>query len=400
MLLSLSYDTGRHGVVIMTQTPIRASNLQRAYLCPPSVWREQGIPNVGSSPDASEGTKLHAAIVRALTLGDYSGLSEEQIGVVKWCVRYANNVVAQYPKQIRLLEKPIPVLDRNGESILSEREITPDFVVLVPELSLGIVIDWKTGRNAYPFPAMRDLQLLTYALAVHHFYKVNIVHAHRFHPRVWDETQSSSVQYGHDEGEWDAVEDKLKKIIARSTPTAKAKAGATQCNYCKAKICCPECQEWSDPVGGDVVDVTVSLNESTRDQIALVLATKERINLLKKRYEQAESLAKALAQKGEPIVSADGTGRWVLKEGGGSREIKNAAAARFALAEYIPVEAFAKACAVKVGELEKVFRIATGLKGKNASEKLNEILGGLVEFKPNAPSLVFEAVNSATESAA
>ncbi|MCL5734704.1 MAG: hypothetical protein M1274_03800 [Actinobacteria bacterium] len=101
-------------VVEIKQYPLRASNLQRAWLCPPSIWREAEMPEMEAGAAAEEGRMLHTAVVRAWKRGDYTGLDDEQRGAVVACVRFLNEKAANALQDLIFCEQTIPVLDSDG----------------------------------------------------------------------------------------------------------------------------------------------------------------------------------------------------------------------------------------------------------------------------------------------
>ena len=239
---------------IITIRPHRASTMQRAWLCPPAPWRETLMPEMDAGPAAEEGTLLHAAVPRAYRFGDFSGLDEDQRWAMTHCVRLLERLAADVPPACILFEESIEVLDRRLLPIL-DREVRPDVVIFRPG-GLAIVIDWKFGRSVPQFDAGRDLQLLTYAVAVRNgFEGVDRVHVYRFHPRLWDEHRESCVAYEprpldndrNADSFWTGRENVLKRIVAESTPDAPAAPGHAQCLYCKAKLVCKEFARWAEP---------------------------------------------------------------------------------------------------------------------------------------------------------
>ncbi|MCE5229040.1 PD-(D/E)XK nuclease family protein [bacterium] len=373
-------------VVEIKQNPLRASNLQRAWLCPPSVWRESEMPEMEAGAAAEEGRMLHAAVVRAWKRGDFTGLDDEQRGAVAGCVRFLNEKAEGALQDLIILEQTIPVLDSDSQPLV-EREVTPDVVILRGG-GLALVIDWKTGRGAPQFDAGHDLQLLTYAIAVRNHYtsaKITRVHVFRFHPRLWDENRETSVSYGGSDDDWHQREGILSEIILQSQPDANAVPGAAQCQYCKAKMICEEFRAWSEP---DPSTLPAPVNTAlTPAKLGQILQYRDRLKLLDKMMSDAEDMAKQAIGQGIEIVSPDGT-RWGLKEGSPTRTISDLSRARAAMLPHIPSDAFDSACKVSITSLEKVFKTATRLKGKAAAEAFASTMDGAIEFRKSAPSLV------------
>lgn len=362
-----------------TQRPFRASKMQRAWLCPPSPWREMNMPELSPSEAAEEGRHLHAAVPRAFLYGDYQGLEEDEMWAVRHCVKLLDSLTDGAIAE-PIFETPLPIVDHDLDPII-DRECTPD-VVIFKGNGLAIVPDWKFGRLSPLFDAQRDLQLLTYAVGVRNNYEdINRVHVYRFHPRLWDEQREFCVAYEGDDDYWIGRENVLKGIVAKSSPDGPARPGKAQCLYCTAKMVCKEFKFWADP---DPTGLPFAVNETlTPAALAEVLDYKDRLKLLTNMMSDAEDLAKRALGQGVEIPG------WTLKQNGASRAIEDVSAARARLVPgTMPPDAFNSALKLTIGQLEKAFKSATGLKGKAADAEFSAALSGLIEMKEKAPSLV------------
>jgi len=119
-----------------TQHPIRASNCNRAYACPPSIWRELDFPDE-QSPAAAEGSLLHAAIAARFRHEPWNKLlTPEQEGVVRACYDgyWAGLGICDSPR----VEQTLIVRDSDYELIF-DRPVTADVVTFNEEH--GVIID-------------------------------------------------------------------------------------------------------------------------------------------------------------------------------------------------------------------------------------------------------------------
>jgi hypothetical protein len=365
--------------------PIRASNMFRAALCPVSPWKELLMPEgaILESDDANEGQMLHAAVPMMYAGKVYPGLNDEQIRTVKYCVDFIADILLETPPLEIRFECTGPVLDSDGNKIY-DRPATADFVAIYPDLA--IIDDWKMGRREPEVPAQFDHQLRCYVVQVRNSIipRPKTVIAYRFHPRLWDDHRHSSVQYTGDDAYWRAVENSLKQIVAGSTKDAPANPGTRQCLYCKAKPICQEYKDWAFAAPVPVVN-----GELTPAKMADLLSLRPKLTLMNKAMKEVEEMARLYLADGGELVASDGT-RYGLKDGSCPRRVDYHGAQK-ALQGILSIDAI-NAClrddAVKVGDLEKVFRAAVGCKSKDAKEKLAEVLGHALSVSQNQSSIV------------
>lgn len=360
----------------MTSQPFRPSNLQRAAACPPSVWREQGMPDLGDSEIAEEGTNLHAAVERAFRRGDYGGLGDQHRYAVRSCVELLEKHTRGVDPSAIFFEHELPVENHWGEPLF-DRTAHMD-VLIFQNPRLADLVDWKFGYRVPPYSAAQDLQGLAYAVAVRNFYDgIDSVGFNRFHPRLWDEDRLSGVLYSGQVDYWASLADVIKRIVLASHPGAHAHPGCAQCFYCNAKATCAEFKAWAEPKELQPMDC----RELSPHRLGELLEYKERVALLNSMMADIEEVAKAALAQGVAIPG------WGLKDGKQRREIPDYTAGREKLSEKMPADALDAATKFSVPDLEAAFKAVTGLKGKKASEAFEGALDGLLVKKQDAPSL-------------
>lgn len=366
-------------------SPLRASNLNRAWRCPPAPWREAEMPEeAGEHAARDEGALLHWHVERD---GSFEAatkqprLTPEQERVVGDCVKFGDDILNEFTggygaelyQEKQLL---VPGLGRKCKA---------DWLLLVQ--SQAVVIDWKMGRAIPEIDASRDLQLWAYALGARYVawsrskLWLDKVTVYRFHPRLWDENRCTSAVF---EGEFGKYEATLRQIVERSQPEAAAEPGPMQCQYCKAKVACPEFEAWTS----EGTTALVAINEALpASRLGEVLQWGEQLKAANAVMKAAKAHAIAALEAGVEITSPDGT-RWELKEGVTKRSIPDALEARKVLAHLLPQEAIDSCASLRVTDLQTAFKAATGLKGKAASIEFEAALGDLLVRKQNAPTVV------------
>lgn len=362
-------------------SPFRASGLQRAWLCPVAPWREQGLPD-NVSDEAEEGTRLHDAVRKAYLFGDMSHLSDDHRWIVTDCCTFIRSLAGD---DAVLFEAEMDLLDASGEKII-ENPVHAD-VVIFKHGGVAVVIDFKMGRLGLDFTAEKDLQLLSYAVAVRNNYVgIQTVNVYRYHPRLYDERRQTCVAYSGLDADWFHRENVLKTIVRDSKPLAKAVPGETQCRYCKAKANCPDFHEWSVPA---VLDTALPTSLTPSQAAGIYSRYAPKLALFTKMMEYLETYIRDSLVAG---IDIDG---YALKPGSDRREITDVVLARRRLKDHMPGEALDGCTKMSIGALEKAFKACTGLKGRQAESVLNDLLSGTVTIKTSAPSLVRTEANNA-----
>jgi len=327
---------------------------------------------VADSPAAEEGSAIH----RAIAMGDFSKLNSDARVVAQQCVDFGERAI----------------LERGGDPINAHHEVgvtipgvgkgTADFVAMIPDND-ALVIDWKTGRVPSGLDVRRDPQIWAYAVGVWEATNATRIHACRFHPRVWDETRE---QWALFEGDRMPYQIALHRIVERSKPESPAVAGEIQCRFCRAKAACREFATW---VGETYQEMAlVPVNEALpAARLGEILTYRERLKLANRAMEIVEEQAKAAIRAGHEVVSPDGT-RWELKPGATVRTLSDYDTARRLLEQIIPSDGLNAASKFSITELEKVWRLATGQKGKTAKDGLEAALHGALELVQRGESLV------------
>jgi len=362
------------------QHPVRPSNAQQAFFCPPSVWRELDMPDAPSEA-AERGTRIHRAIVARQDCLWWDGAGvyalEEDAPAVIQCQDFVREILGRCPAKPEMhWERSIPIRALDGERIF-ERDCTPDLVILWPDLA--VIIDWKTGWAEPSWPAAEDWQLMAYAVAAHNHYKVDRVEWYRYHPML---KLGSRATAGSIVGQWEFFENALRQLVRMSTPEAQAVPGEIQCKWCRAKAVCPEFREWAEPkdfpVGKYVRGLPVV-------RIAELLEYRERLGLLNRAMKSIEDQARAIFAAGGDVPG------WGLKEGAQMRQIPDGRRAFLAINDsgvHLSIDDFWDAVRTSAPDCERVFAKAAGLQGKPAKEAFAAALGDLLIVKRKAPTLV------------
>ncbi len=382
---------------VAKRNPIRPSNMNRTCLCPPSPWREQEAAISHASEDASEGTRLHAAIRCICETGDPpAGLTEEQLGIVSACYALMKeHYRAGDESNFAMLENTIPMRGSLGLDIL-ERMATPDVVIVSAERI--VVIDWKTGRLEPDFPVgpdpedegnqaigkpkHYDLQMQCYAIAARNHYRfhgqrINTVRAIRFHPRLWDKHRKGEIILSGGDDEWLEMEQNIQFIVDRSKPEVEANPGGPQCRYCKASLGCQEFQQWSS-------QFIINVDWEKLPVPVLAQAYKRLVEIEAPLRNAIATAKEALLTLPEEELEANGLR---LQNTGCTRSLPNIFEARARWEQYYPKLAFESCLSVSVPDLQTVFQSQTGCKKSQAGAMLAEFFDGLIEVKEKAKSL-------------
>ena len=347
------------------KSPFVASNIQRAYLCPPSVWRELDAPKLPREAQAQDGVNYHSLVE------EYWHSGTEAYGTGLGCVwavvKMLKELMAEHGCDTITFEQQL-------RSHILNRNCYLDALLTGPE-DAAVVVDFKFWRNKMPFDAAHDAQLLTYVLALaHDCPMLQKVVAVRFHPFMWDEGRVTAVEYVAPFDEW---ESRLHKIMDRSNADSPAVPGDYQCKYCRAKSVCPEWLEWAN----NYLPTTIS-NNLPAAQVADLLAYRDRVKMMASVMSEVEKMARQLLEAGEDVPG------YVLKEGKKRRSIPDAQMAFERLSSVMSSDGFAAACTVSQAKLAKAFKALTGLNRKAAEERLAELLDGVIELKQDRPSVV------------
>lgn len=183
---------------------------------------------------------------------------------------------------------------------------------------------------------------------------------------------------GYSPAEQVAAEKEVLRVLATlESPNAPLSTGP-HCTYCKAKLVCPALRSQSLALAD--APVAESLAVSNADLAAIL----DRCGAAKKFIGAAQAEAKRRIAAGEAVPG------WELTEGAGKREITSAQSALEALTPLgLTVDGMLPCVSVRIGQLEKATRKASGLKGRAFEEQFNAALSdaGCLTRKQTAPKL-------------
>lgn len=349
-----------------------ASNAQADSLCQGRHLAQAGFPDE-PSPDSKFGTEIHDA----LASGDYSKLNGEQLSIYESCEEIRGKLIvdvfgpdaskAKPIKERRLWCKIDGKLTHSGK---------PDFIIRVG--TKGLILEYKTLPSDLPESSknlqLRDQVVLSAGELILKEVAVAIVQ-----PLV---THQPELCLYNDGTIKRAEVEMFQRVRNSNNPSAPRTAGEAQCKFCKARHACPErarLLEVATPVAVSSL-ASVPVADWTPAQRALFC---ERLPMATKWLEECKGQVKALLE-GDP-ASIPG---WALEPGAVKRPVVKPEElhARFLALGGSPAQ-FLACVDIGKGGFEKAVRAVTQLKGKALAAKLRELLDGLTEDKPDAPSL-------------
>jgi hypothetical protein len=237
---------------------------------------------------------------------------------------------------------------------------------------VALVQDFKTGWSE-PDPAEQNSQMKVLAVLV----GLNL-------PRTLRKVvvQVISGPFGVSEATYDypalaaAYESILATLRAIQDPMAPLSPSPEACRYCPAAMICQPCRDLLSP--------------PTKFQVAMLPDDPERAAKLLDEITVLESVFEAVRKYYADRLSADPVYRisgWAMMPGVVRREVTDWEAARQRLAEWLDLSEIEAASNYRLGDLERALGKKLGLRGKELKERMNVILTGLVEERPNAASL-------------
>jgi CRISPR/Cas system-associated exonuclease Cas4 (RecB family) len=258
-------------------------------------------------------------------------------------------------------------LTLNGQRVASGR-----FDRVVYTATTALVIDFKTGFSE-PDPAEQNAQIKVLAVLV-------ALHL----PRTLREVvvQVISGPYGVTEARYDypalakAYDDILRTLKAIQNPLAPLNPSPEACRYCPAAMICQPCRDLLSP--------------PTKFQVATLPEDPERAAKLLDEITILESAFEAVKKYYAERLSTDPAYRisgWGMMPGAVRREVTDWETARRRLAEWLDLSEIEAASNYRLGDLERALGKKLGLRGKELKERMNAILQGLVDERPNAASL-------------
>lgn len=345
-----------------------ASGVEGYSLCLGKFNAEKVSPFEGETFDAATGKRIHTA----LETGNYNGLTDDEIETVQRCAKLRDDIASDFSTAVG--DGPlVPHFEErswmfDGATTLMSGK--PDVVFI--KGYAGLIVDYKTGRlGAELAPGNKQLRALAVMIADQ--YKLNFVRVAIVQP--WVSPQVSVCDYEMDDlvNARKEIRGILSKIIDSNAPRLP---GDHQCKYCRAKATCPEANGVLSAVSAVRVESWEMLKPERK--VALYDACKVADNVIKQIRDRL---------KADLEGDADCIPGLALKQGVTRRSITDAPAAFAQLSGAIDAQAFAGCCSVKIGDLEKAFKAATGLGTRESKEQFEILLEDVIETKQAAPSL-------------
>jgi len=371
----------------MTTNYLRPSNATIANRCPASIPRQAKVaPMFPSDSEAMEtGRRIHAEIARRLNPVTHTHeltISADEAAVARMCAEFAQAKIPDGATIYPELQLSLPCLDN---------PCTCDLVAISG--SDLIIIDWKTGKIPMEYDAAHDLQLWFYAVGAYRKFAaertIETVTAYRFHPRVWDERRESMVAFEVGQmGEYESALVGLANRVKRNPDLACP--GEMQCAWCRAKTTCPEHLEWVSRMEFPQVSLD-SMDMISPEQLAGILAQRDRLSTYNQLMEDAENLARTYLAAGGSLRDSNGN-EYTLKEGRRLRSVTDYEAARAMLAEQaLPTASLDAASDFSRPKLIAAAAVVWNCSRADAEERLMGVIGDYVEEKRSKPSVVQSA---------
>ena len=346
------------------------SRLNQFAICPGAYRMQLGLTET-KSPDAEEGTMLHAKVASK----DIDGLNAEQAAAVQFCLDYLEKLMRDREaetgrKVVRLLfEEKVEIEDEDGNLLTSG---IADVVVVYDDQT-GDVIDWKFGRGEVT-AVKENYQTAAYSVGVAQRYNLIAVTAHIVQPRIY-KTDSFTFRYLH------TVMSAVRHVINEAASTGKLILNPTEngCKYCLAKSICPAFAARFSAIA------KIEKRDLSNPDVLLDY------------WEKSQVVEKFIADVKKAVteyVAEHGRlGNWVLTERAGKREIRDTAALYDRVSGLLTSQELAECYTVSVtaildklasGAVTRAAATGVKLSMKKAREDAEALLGELiVKGKPS-----------------
>lgn len=350
---------------------LRASSLRQAQLCPGSAVAQLGLPEQKSDM-AEIGTRLHAAFAGDVEVA--ASLDMEEMETLQILISRRDALSQEFGSGAvvsAVIKEAFYQSFRNNEPFV---EGHPDEVVLLAmeEKHRGLVWDAKTGWKEQEEPAI-NLQLRAYAYLVFDRHpEIDEIVAGLIpgkfsvpRPVLYERADIPAI-----EAEIRGIRDEASKFDAPRNPSMAA------CRFCKAlgTARCPETQMAIDHSARPVIMATLSPEQKSNRLQMFALALK----IIERETELYRS---------ELEADPNAIPGWTLTEGTSKRVIVDAQRAFEALGDGFDSAAFVKICKLGIGDYEKIFARATGIKGPALKSEMKLRLGPAIEIHTSRPSL-------------
>jgi hypothetical protein len=351
-----------------------SSNLFRRALCPGSHWAEDGLPEE-TSEQAEEGHDLHA--LAADPTKPRTHLEDEQLRTLNRAEEIEAEIYAVVIQMHGLEEAEFQ------EGHEKELQLHRGLKLLwtghcdrwryYPAAKVLIITDKKFGRTAVP-SAARNLQLRSYAVQGAEEWDCDAVYVGIVQPRLPKESAKSVARYTR--ADLIQARYELLAIWDRAQGSGAPRvASADACEYCKAKVGCPEFRAL---ISTATPLVAVPAKDLTTDQLSTCLTA---ISLL------SDAWVKGIKAEARARIEAGTLPGYMLVENSPRRSIKDAPKAfeRLLAAGFSELQLLQFA-GLTVGNAIKLYQ-TRGNTGAEASKAIQNLLGPLLVSTEVAPSI-------------
>ena len=343
-----------------------ASIMDRLYACAGSHQACAGIEDVESEA-ARSGSRIHALIAGE----DVDTPTSGELEMAATCLEIAERLVKdEFGNTIEECDRVTKEerLWSTGNTYSGKADL------IVSVWDETIIIDYKTGRGEVESPiSNKQLRTLAVLASKHGYEKMKRIGVAIVQPLV---TSTPSVVW-YTAGDIELARAELDMVVSQSAmPDAKRVAGDVQCKYCPAKARCPE--------ANSVVAALTLIPE------AIMALSSEQLGQRLDACKLAESVIEAVRDEAKRrLESGEAVAGWEMKAGNTRESITDPQQVytRFDAAGGT-IDQFMSAVTVAKAKLQDAYKLATGAKGKELSNRMESLLSGCVETKQNAPSLV------------
>ena len=369
----------------MTRPTTSASNIFRRELCPGSHAAEAQFPQLDESPDAMEGTLLHA--MDADKSLDRSALTPDQEEVLARAEKIDEEIFSAIRTSLELPEDE-PYSDGCEETLILRRGLRKvlgghcDRWRFYPGPKVLAVIDKKFGRREV-IPAESNMQLRSYAVmgAEDTRWKPDNILVAINQPRMPFGGQLTMAEYTRVQIP-DAKAHLLRVIDASQVEGAPRIAGEEQCRYCSAKLHCDAYRAKYaaiDGVASDGKEVFIAklarLSDEQLDRVWVAIGFAETVKdtartEIERRLEAGQMDNYELRPTGNMSTVTDNIRAVELLRGIGFTDTEVLRRAK-----------------LKLDELSDDIREREGLTIKAAKVKLRDTLAPVLDIKPKSPAL-------------
>lgn len=343
-----------------------ASSMDRLYACAGSHQASAGIEDVESDA-ARSGSRIHALIAGE----DVDTPTSGELEMAATCLEMAERLVKdEFGNTIEQCDK----VTREERLWSTGRTYSGKADLVVSVWDETIVVDYKTGRGEVESPNNnKQLRTLAVLASKHSLEPMKRIGVAIVQPLA---TSTPEVVW-YTAGDIELARAELDWVVSQSAiPDAKRVAGEVQCKYCPAKSRCPE--------ANSVVAALTLIPE------AIMALSSEQLSQRLDACKLAESVIEAVRDEAKRrLESGEAVAGWEMKAGNTRESITDAQEVytRFDAAGGT-IDQFMSAVTVAKAKLQDAYKLATGAKGKELSNRMESLLSGCVETKQNAPSLV------------